>query len=103
MPPLEARAAFKEGAGKAKPIVMEPIMKVEVVTPEASAVFFYSRWLCTEVLGLQKLWLYHEGFKNTVIIYIYKDVRPEIILKNEFISIWMTGASPCKIQLSIYG
>ena len=41
VPPLEARAAFKEGAGKAKPIVMEPIMKVEVVTPEESAVFFF--------------------------------------------------------------
>jgi len=31
---IAARAAFKEGAGKAKPIVMEPIMKVEVITPE---------------------------------------------------------------------
>ncbi|MBK1703208.1 elongation factor G [Halochromatium glycolicum] len=26
--------AFKEGAGKAKPVLLEPIMKVEVVTPE---------------------------------------------------------------------
>eukprot|EP00438_Fugacium_kawagutii_P010975 Skav217181 [mRNA] locus=scaffold5232:71211:76024:+ [translate_table: standard] len=31
---IAARAAFKEGANKAKPIVMEPIMKVEVITPE---------------------------------------------------------------------
>jgi elongation factor G len=26
--------AFKEGAAKAKPVLLEPIMKVEVVTPE---------------------------------------------------------------------
>jgi elongation factor G len=26
---------FKEGAAKAKPVLLEPIMKVEVVTPEA--------------------------------------------------------------------
>ena len=26
--------AFKEGARKAKPVLLEPIMKVEVVTPE---------------------------------------------------------------------
>ena len=31
---IAARACFKEGAGQAKPIVMEPIMKVEVITPE---------------------------------------------------------------------
>ena len=28
---IAARACFKEGAGKAKPIVMEPIMKVELL------------------------------------------------------------------------
>lgn len=27
---IAARAAFKEGAGKAKPIVMEPIMKARL-------------------------------------------------------------------------
>ena len=26
--------AFREGAGRAKPVLLEPIMKVEVVTPE---------------------------------------------------------------------
>lgn len=31
---IAARAIFKEGASQAKPIVMEPIMKVEVITPE---------------------------------------------------------------------
>eukprot|EP00913_Durusdinium_trenchii_P034247 g32051.t1 len=31
---IAARACFKEGASQAKPIVMEPIMKVEVITPE---------------------------------------------------------------------
>eukprot|EP00913_Durusdinium_trenchii_P013127 g12322.t1 len=31
---IAARAAFKEGTNQAKPIVMEPIMKVEVITPE---------------------------------------------------------------------
>ena len=31
---LAARAAFREGAAKAGPVLLEPIMKVEVVTPE---------------------------------------------------------------------
>ena len=31
---IAARAAFREGAQKAKPVLLEPIMKVEVVTPE---------------------------------------------------------------------
>ena len=31
---IAASMAFKEGAGKAKPVLLEPIMKVEVVTPE---------------------------------------------------------------------
>jgi len=31
---IAARAAFKEGIAKAKPALLEPIMKVEVVTPE---------------------------------------------------------------------
>ncbi|CAJ1351413.1 unnamed protein product, partial [Effrenium voratum] len=31
---IAARAAFKEGANQAKPIVLEPVMKVEVITPE---------------------------------------------------------------------
>ena len=32
---IAARAAFKEGIQKAGPVLLEPIMKVEVVTPEA--------------------------------------------------------------------
>jgi len=31
---IATRAAFKEGLQKAKPVLLEPIMKVEVVTPE---------------------------------------------------------------------
>ncbi len=31
---IAARAAFREGIPKAKPVLLEPIMKVEVVTPE---------------------------------------------------------------------
>ncbi len=31
---IAARAAFREGAAKAGPVLMEPMMKVEVVTPE---------------------------------------------------------------------
>ena len=31
---IAARAAFREGIAKAKPKLLEPIMKVEVVTPE---------------------------------------------------------------------
>ena len=31
---IAARAAFKEGANSAKPIIMEPVMKGEVITPE---------------------------------------------------------------------
>ena len=31
---IAARAAFREGVPKAKPVLLEPIMKVEVVTPE---------------------------------------------------------------------
>ena len=31
---IAARAAFREGLPKAKPVLLEPIMKVEVVTPE---------------------------------------------------------------------
>ena len=31
---IAARACFKEAANSAKPIVMEPVMKVEVITPE---------------------------------------------------------------------
>ncbi|MEZ5933924.1 MAG: elongation factor G [Alphaproteobacteria bacterium] len=31
---IAARAAFREGVGKAKPILLEPVMSVEVVTPE---------------------------------------------------------------------
>ena len=31
---IAARAAFREGVMKAKPALLEPIMKVEVVTPE---------------------------------------------------------------------
>ena len=31
---IAARAAFREGAQKAKPVLLEPIMKVEVVTPD---------------------------------------------------------------------
>ncbi len=33
---IAARAAFREGMQKAGPVLLEPIMKVEVVTPEAS-------------------------------------------------------------------
>ena len=33
---IAARAAFREGVLKAKPALLEPIMKVEVVTPEES-------------------------------------------------------------------
>ena len=33
---IAARAAFKEGIQKAGPVLLEPIMKVEVVTPEAN-------------------------------------------------------------------
>ncbi|NTU77251.1 MAG: elongation factor G, partial [Alphaproteobacteria bacterium] len=32
---IAARAAFKEGIQKASPVLLEPVMKVEVVTPEA--------------------------------------------------------------------
>ena len=32
---IAARAAFREGMRKASPILLEPVMKVEVVTPEA--------------------------------------------------------------------
>ncbi|MCL2469752.1 MAG: elongation factor G [Alphaproteobacteria bacterium] len=32
---IAARAAFKEGIAKAGPVLLEPVMKVEVVTPEA--------------------------------------------------------------------
>jgi elongation factor G len=31
---IAARAAFREGMAKAKPVLLEPVMKVEVVTPE---------------------------------------------------------------------
>ena len=31
---IAARAAFREGAAKAGPVLLEPMMKVEVVTPE---------------------------------------------------------------------
>ena len=31
---IAARAAFREGAVKAKPVLLEPVMKVEVVTPD---------------------------------------------------------------------
>ena len=31
---IAARAAFREGNSKAKPVLLEPMMKVEVVTPE---------------------------------------------------------------------
>ena len=31
---IAARAAFREGISKAKPVLLEPMMKVEVVTPE---------------------------------------------------------------------
>jgi elongation factor G len=31
---IAARAAFREGIAKAKPVLLEPIMKVEAVTPE---------------------------------------------------------------------
>ncbi|MGI9419036.1 MAG: elongation factor G, partial [Geminicoccaceae bacterium] len=31
---IASRAAFREGVGKAKPILLEPVMSVEVVTPE---------------------------------------------------------------------
>jgi len=31
---IAARAAFREGAAKANPVLLEPLMKVEVVTPE---------------------------------------------------------------------
>jgi len=31
---IASRAAFREGVGKAKPILLEPVMAVEVVTPE---------------------------------------------------------------------
>ncbi|MBZ8134612.1 elongation factor G [Afifella sp. IM 167] len=31
---IAARAAFREGAQKAKPVLLEPVMKVEVVTPD---------------------------------------------------------------------
>ncbi len=31
---IAARAAFREGAQKARPVLLEPIMKVEVVTPD---------------------------------------------------------------------
>ena len=31
---IASRAAFREGMAKANPALLEPIMKVEVVTPE---------------------------------------------------------------------
>ena len=31
---IASRAAFREGISKAKPVLLEPMMKVEVVTPE---------------------------------------------------------------------
>jgi len=31
---IAARAAFREGIAKANPVLLEPMMKVEVVTPE---------------------------------------------------------------------
>src|SRR5262249_6670980 len=31
---IAARAAFREGIAKAGPVLLEPVMKVEVVTPE---------------------------------------------------------------------
>ena len=31
---IAARAAFREGISKASPVLLEPMMKVEVVTPE---------------------------------------------------------------------
>ena len=31
---IASRAAFREGVAKAKPVLLEPMMKVEVVTPE---------------------------------------------------------------------
>ena len=31
---IAARAAFREGISKANPVLLEPMMKVEVVTPE---------------------------------------------------------------------
>ena len=31
---IAARAAFREGIAKAEPVLLEPLMKVEVVTPE---------------------------------------------------------------------
>ncbi len=31
---IAARAAFREGIAKAKPVLLEPVMRVEVVTPE---------------------------------------------------------------------
>ena len=31
---IASRAAFREGIAKAKPVLLEPMMKVEVVTPE---------------------------------------------------------------------
>ena len=31
---IAARAAYREGIAKAKPVLLEPIMKVEAVTPE---------------------------------------------------------------------
>jgi elongation factor G len=31
---LASRSAFREGVGKAKPVLLEPMMRVEVITPE---------------------------------------------------------------------
>ena len=31
---IATRAAFREGVSKAKPVLLEPVMRVEVVTPE---------------------------------------------------------------------
>ena len=31
---IAARAAFREGMAKANPVLLEPMMKVEVITPE---------------------------------------------------------------------
>ena len=36
---IAARAAFREGIAKARPVLLEPMMKVEVITPEEYIVY----------------------------------------------------------------
>src|SRR6202035_736625 len=50
---IAARAAFREALQKGKPVLLEPIMKVEVVTPEdcAGSVIGDLNSRCGQILG----------------------------------------------------